>query len=188
MDGGRGTEAHFGLEGKVDIITGTFSKALGGVGGFVTGSNELINYLQIATRSYMFSTSPPLPVAAAMLEALDIIETDPVLIPTLWNNIRYFRNALQAMGYNTGHSATAIIPVIIGNDSIVKEMTHRLHRAGILVNAVPYPAVPKKLTRIRITVSANHTKAQMDYALEQIEKAGWEMGVIEKGIKKVPGC
>jgi glycine C-acetyltransferase len=177
--GGQGTETHFGLEGKADIITGTFSKALGGVGGFVTGSHELINYLQIATRSYMFSTSPPLPAAAAMLEALNIIETDTVLIPTLWNNIGYFRNALQAMGFYTGHSQTAIIPVIIGNDTIVKEMTCRLHRAGVLVNAVPYPAVPKKLTRIRITVSANHTKAQMDYALEHIEKVGREMGVIE---------
>ncbi|NII27426.1 aminotransferase class I/II-fold pyridoxal phosphate-dependent enzyme [Pseudoflavitalea sp. X16] len=175
---GEGTEAYFGLEGKADIITGTFSKALGGVGGFVAGSNELINYLQIATRSYMFSTSLPIPAAAAMLEALDIIAIDPGLMQALWNNIRYFRNALQAMGFDTGLSETAIIPVIIGNDTLVKEMTRRLHRAGILVNAVPYPAVPKKLTRIRISLSANHTQAQMDYALEQIEKVGRELGVI----------
>lgn len=175
---GKGTEAYFGLEGKVDIITGTFSKALGGVGGFVTGSNELINYLQIATRSYMFSTSLPIPAAAAMLEALDIIATGPALMKALWNNIHYFRNALQAMGFDTGHSETAIIPVIIGNDTLVKEMTRRLHQAGILVNAVPYPAVPKKLTRIRISLAANHTQSQMDYALGQIEKAGRELGVI----------
>ena len=175
---GRGTEAHFGLEGKIDIITGTFSKALGGVGGFVTGSQELINYLQIATRSYMFSTSLPVPAAAAMLEALNIIESEPARIQTLWNNITYFRNALQAMGFDTGLSETAIIPVIIGNDTTVKEMTRRLHQAGILVNAVPYPAVPKKLTRIRITLSANHTRSQMDCALEQIEKVGREVGVI----------
>lgn len=175
---GRGTEAYFGLEGKADIITGTFSKALGGVGGFVTGSDELINYLQIATRSYMFSTSLPIPAAAAMLAALDIIETEPALIQALWDNIRYFRNALQEMGFDTGLSATAIIPITIGNDTIVKEMTRRLHRAGILVNAVPYPAVPKKLTRIRITLSVNHTKAQMDDALEEIERVGREMGVI----------
>jgi glycine C-acetyltransferase len=175
---GKGTEAYFGLEGKVDIITGTFSKALGGVGGFVTGSNELINYLQIATRSYMFSTSLPIPAAAAMLEALDIIATGPALMKALWNNIHYFRNALQVMGFDTGHSETAIIPVIIGNDTLVKEMTRRLHQAGILVNAVPYPAVPKKLTRIRISLAANHTQSQMDYALGQIEKAGRELGVI----------
>jgi glycine C-acetyltransferase len=175
---GRGTEAYFGLEGKVDIITGTFSKALGGVGGFVAGTSELIDYLQIAARSYMFSTSPCLPAAAAMLEALDIIETEPVHIQALWNNISYFRNALQVKGFNTGLSETAIIPVIIGNDTIVKEMTRRLHQVGVLVNAVPYPAVPKKLTRIRISLSANHTLEQMDYALRQIEKAGREMGII----------
>jgi len=177
-DCGKGTAAHFGLEGKVDIITGTFSKALGGVGGFVAGSKALISYLQIAARSYMFSTSPPLPVAAAMLEALNIIETEPLLMQNLWNNIRYFRNALQLMGFNTGASETSIIPVIIGNDFLVKEITHRLHNAGVLVNAVPYPAVPKKLTRIRLTLSANLAKDQMDYALEQIEKAARETGVI----------
>jgi glycine C-acetyltransferase len=177
-DCGKGTAAHFGLEGKVDIITGTFSKALGGVGGFVAASKELINYLQIATRSYVFSTSPPLPVAAAMLEALNVIESETLLMQKLWENISYLRNGLQLMGFNTGLSETSIIPVIIGNDTLVKEMTWRLHQAGVLVNAVPYPAVPKKLTRIRITVSANLTKAQMDYALEQIGKAGKELGII----------
>lgn len=175
---GKGTEAYFGLQGKVDIITGTFSKALGGVGGFVAGSSELINYLQIAARSYMFSTSPLLPAAAAMLQALDIIEAEPQLIQALQSNSSYFRNALQAIGFNTGLSETAIIPVVIGNDTIVKEMTRLLHQVGVLVNAVPYPAVPKKLTRIRISLSANHTLEQMDYALQQIEKVGRELGIL----------
>jgi len=176
---GRGTCDYFDLHGKVDIVTGTFSKALGAVGGFVGGKKGMIDFLQIACRSYMFSTSPPAPVAAGVMEALHILEEEPQIMRNLHRNIQYFKKRVLEMGFNIGNTETAIIPLIIGNDSVVKKMALRLHEAGILVNPVPYPAVPKKLTRVRISLSAGLTQAQLDYALDEIERIGNEMGIIQ---------
>ena len=175
---GRGSAEYYGLEGKIDIISGTFSKALGAVGGFVAGNKELINYLQVACRSYMFSTAPAMPVIAGVIEALNVIEDEPQLRKNLWDNIEYFRNGLIDAGFNIGESETAIIPLIIGDDYKVKEMTHRLHLAGIFVNAVPYPAVPKKLTRVRLSLTSGHTKEQLDIALREIIRVAKELRII----------
>lgn len=175
---GRGTADHFGLSGKVDLISGTFSKALGAVGGFIAGKSDLIDYLQIACRAYMFSTTPAVPVMAGVLEALDILDREPQIIEQLHQNITYFRTKMLEMGFNIGNTQTAIIPLIIGNDYKVKQMTQRLHQAGILVNAVPYPAVPKKLTRLRITITAGLTQNQLDYALHQIERIATDLMII----------
>jgi len=177
---GRGTADHFGLTGKVDLISGTFSKALGAVGGFIAGKADLIDYLQIASRAYMFSTTPAVPVMAGILEALNILDREPHIIEQLHQNITYFRTEMQMMGFNVGNTQTAIIPLIIGNDYKVKLMTQLLHQAGILVNAVPYPAVPKKLTRLRITITAGLNKQQLDYALQQIEKIGSQLQIINQ--------
>ena len=177
-DEGRGSAEYFGLEGKIDIISGTFSKALGAVGGFVAGSREMITYLQVASRSYMFSTAPAMPVIAGVIEALNVIEDEPQLREKLWNNIAYFKHGLVEAGFNIGDSETAIIPLIIGDDFKVKEMTHRLHNAGIFVNAVPYPAVPKKLTRVRLSLTAGHTIEQLDTALREIIRVAKELRII----------
>ncbi|QQS29410.1 MAG: aminotransferase class I/II-fold pyridoxal phosphate-dependent enzyme [Sphingobacteriales bacterium] len=175
---GRGTADHFGLTGKVDLISGTFSKALGAVGGFVAGSKALIAYLRIACRAYMFSTAPAVPVMAGVIEAFNILDQEPYRIRQLHQNINYCRTQLLSMGFNIGNSRTAILPLIIGNDYKVKEMTYRLEQAGILVNAVPYPAVPKKLTRVRLTLTAGLARYQLDYALQEIERIASDLQII----------
>ncbi|HEX2898231.1 MAG TPA: aminotransferase class I/II-fold pyridoxal phosphate-dependent enzyme [Bacteroidia bacterium] len=175
---GRGTAAHFGLGDKVDVITGTFSKAIGSVGGYVAGKQELISYLQVACRSYMFASSSAMPTIAGVSAALDVIQEEAALRERLSDHIRYFREAATAMGFDVGQSATAIIPLIIGDDPKVKEMAYQLDLAGILVNPVPYPAVPKRLTRVRISLSAGLTRNQIDHSLSEIERVGMALGVL----------
>ncbi|MGM0579723.1 MAG: aminotransferase class I/II-fold pyridoxal phosphate-dependent enzyme [Bacteroidota bacterium] len=175
---GKGTVDYFGLEGKVDIITGTLSKSVGAVGGFVSASQKLINYLKYSSRSYMFSTSPYLPSVAASLAALKLIENNEAGQDKLWENIQYVKSRLLKAGFNIGNAETAIFPIIIGDDNKVKEMTYRLHLKNIFVNPVPYPAVPRKQTRVRMTVTAGFSMAQLDYTLNQIEEIGRELEII----------
>jgi glycine C-acetyltransferase len=175
---GKGTVDYFGLEGKIDIITGTLSKSVGAVGGFVSASQKLINYLKYNSRSYMFSTSPYLPAVAAALEGLKLIEQNQAGQDRLWENIQYVKSRLVNAGFNIGNAETAIFPIIIGDDNKVKEMTYQLHQKGIFVNPVPYPAVPRKLTRVRMTITAGFSKEQLDYALNQIEMIGKELNII----------
>ncbi len=175
---GRGTLEHFGLEGKVDIITGTLSKAVGSIGGYVAASERLINYLKYTSRSFMFSTSPFIPSVVASLEALNLITEQKAGMDKLWENIRYVKERLTNAGFNIGNAETAIFPIIIGDDNKVKEMTYRLHQRNIFVNPVPYPAVPRKLTRVRMTVTAGFSIEQLKYTLDEIESIGREMGII----------
>lgn len=175
---GRGTTSHFNLEGKVDIISGTFSKAIGAVGGFVAGSKELITYLQVACRSYMFSTAPAMPVIAGVIEALNVIEDEPALRTKLWKNIEFLRAGLVEAGFNIGDSETAIIPIIVGDDYKVKEMTYLLHNAGVFVNAVPYPAVPKKLTRVRLSLTSDLNIDQLESSLREIIRVAKNLRII----------
>lgn len=155
---GRGTPEHCNVEGKVDIVAGTLSKALGAVGGFIATNKELVNYLHFYSRAYMFSTAPTPQATASLIEALNVIEEEPELRQRLWDNIRYFRENLLKLGFNIGNQQTAIFPIIIGDDYKVKEMCRELHEAGIYVNPVFYPAVPRRLSRIRISLTAGHTK------------------------------
>ncbi|MBK6266905.1 aminotransferase class I/II-fold pyridoxal phosphate-dependent enzyme [Marivirga sp. S37H4] len=175
---GLGTLEHFGLEGKVDIITGTLSKAVGSIGGYVAASERLINYLKYTSRSYMFSTSPYIPSVVASLEALNLITEQKANKDKLWENINYVKKRLTKAGFNIGNAETAIFPIIIGDDNKVKEMTFRLHEKNIFVNPVPYPAVPRKLTRVRMTVTAGFNLEQLKYTLDEIERIGVEMEII----------
>ncbi len=175
---GRGTLEHFGLEGKVDIITGTLSKAVGSIGGYVAASERLINYLKYTSRSFMFSTSPYIPSVVASLEALNLITEQKAGMDKLWENIKYVKERLTTAGFNIGNAETAIFPIIIGDDNKVKEMTYRLHQKNIFVNPVPYPAVPRKLTRVRMTVTAGFSIEQLKYTLDEIESIGRDMGII----------
>ena len=175
---GKGTLEHFGLEGKVDIITGTLSKAVGSVGGYVAASSRLINYLKYTSRSYMFSTSPFIGSVVSSLEALNLISNQEAGMDKLWENIHYVKNKLLKAGFNIGNAETAIFPIIIGDDNKVKEMTYRLHLKNIFVNPVPYPAVPRKLTRVRMTITAGFSIEQLDYTLNQIEEIGKELNII----------
>jgi glycine C-acetyltransferase len=179
-ENGRGTLSHFNLEGKADIITGTFSKSVGSVGGFVAASSKLINYLKYTSRSFMFSTSPFIPSVIASLEALEMINDGSAPIDKLWANITYMKSRLLKAGFNIGKAETAIIPIIIGDDNLVMEMTYRLHKRNILVNPVPYPAVPRKLTRVRLSVTAGFSKVQLKYTMDNIEEVAYELGILEK--------
>ncbi len=177
-DTGRGTPQHYHIEGKVDIVAGTFSKALGVVGGFIAANEELIELLHFYSRPYMFSTAMTPQAAGSLIAGMDIIETEPQLRERLWQNIRYFRENLVNLGFNLGNSQTAIFPVIIGDDWKVKEISRRLHEMDIYINPVVYPAVPKKLSRIRMSLMASHTKEHLDKALNALEIVGKEFDVI----------
>ncbi len=176
---GRGTPEYFNLEGKVDIVAGTFSKGLGCVGGFIAASDELVELLHYYSRAYMFSTAPTPQVAGSLIAGIDIIETEPELRQKLWDNIHYFRKQLLDLGFNLGRSETAIFPIIIGDDLKVKEMCRMLHERGVYVNPVLYPAVPKRLARVRMSLMSAHTKCQLDYVLDSLESIGKKLGIIK---------
>lgn len=175
---GRGTPEHFGVEGQVDIVAGTFSKALGGVGGFVATTADLVRVLHLSSRAYIFSTAPTPQVSGSLIEALKVIEEEPQLRERLWDNIRYFKHGLTRLGFDLGAAETAIFPIIVGKDATVVDICDQLHQHGIYANPVLYPAVPKKLARVRISLMADHSRAQLDYALNVLESLGRQHGLI----------
>lgn len=177
---GRGTPEHFNIEGKVDIVAGTLSKALGGVGGFISSNNDLIEMIRYYSRAYIFSTAMTPQAAGSLLEALKVIEEEQALRDQLWENIRYFQKNLLALGFNIGNAETAIFPIIVGNDVTVREMSRRMHEANIYVNPVQYPAVSKKNSRIRISLMAQHTREQLDRTLDVLETLGREYGLFHQ--------
>ena len=183
-DHGRGTPEHFHIEGKVDIVAGTFSKALGGVGGFIATNRELADLLNFYSRTYMFSTAMTPQVVGSLLAAIDVIENETEHREKLWKNIRYFRDNLLDLGFDLGYAETAIFPVVVGDDYTVKEMCRLLHEMDIYVNPVLYPAVPKRATRIRMSLMSTLTKEHLDKALNALEDVGRRFGIIG-GNKKV---
>ena len=177
-ENGRGTPEYFNIEGKVDIVAGTFSKAVGGVGGFIATNKELVNLLNFYSRTYMFSTAMTPQATASITEALNVIESEPDRRERLWKNIKYFKKSLEDLGFSLGNSETAIFPIIVGDELKVKEMCKYLHEANIYVNPVLYPAVPKRLSRIRMSLMCDHTKEHLDKALNALEAAGKKYGII----------
>ncbi|WP_206340625.1 aminotransferase class I/II-fold pyridoxal phosphate-dependent enzyme [Myroides marinus] len=178
-ENGRGTPEHFNLLGKVDIVCGTFSKALGGVGGFIAGSNNLIKLLQYYSRGYMFSTAMTPQVTGSLIKAIEIIGDEPDLRLQLWDNIKYFKKNLLELGFNIGHSETAIFPIITANDAITREICRELHEMNIYANPVVYPAVRKRLSRIRLSLMSNHTKEHLDIVLNAMEHLGKKYDIIK---------
>jgi len=175
---GRGTAEHFGLEGKVDIYMGTLSKALGGAGGFVAGNKELIKYLRIRARSYVFSTAMPPGVAGGLLTAFKQIENNPVLREKLWRNADYLRTSLKKEGFSTLESETQIIPMLIGDEENAMKTAKLLFEKGIFVAPIGWPAVPKKKARIRFTVMALHTREQIDFLIKECVDVGRTLRII----------
>jgi glycine C-acetyltransferase len=169
---------YHGVQGKVDLVSGTFSKALGGVGGFVAGSQKIIQLLTFYSRGYMFSTAMTPQTCGSLLAAIDVIENEPEIRKKLWDNILYFRKRLKEIGFNIGNSETAIFPIIIGDDFKTKEICRELHEKNIYVNPVLYPAVPKKLSRIRISLMSNHEKEHLNTVLEILEYLGNKYSII----------
>ena len=174
---GKGTPSHFKIEGKVDIVMGTLSKALAAVGGFVASSRDVVNYLRYYARSGFFSINLPPAVAAAALAAVEVMENETELHNNLWRNIKYMKENLLSLGFNVGKTESAIIPVIVGDGLTLRKMSKRIYEEGIYLSAVPYPAVPKGEERFRLSLMATHTKQDLDKTLEVLEKVGKEFNI-----------
>lgn len=175
---GRGTIDHFRLHGRVQIQVGTLSKAIGVLGGYVCGSLDLIEFLYHRARPFLFSTSHPPAVAAACLAAFDVLEQEPERIEALWDNTRYFKKGLTETGFNTGISETPITPVIVGEAKTAHELSRELFAEGVLATGIGFPTVAKGKARVRTIVTATHTKAELDQALDAFRKAGKKLRIL----------
>ena len=169
-DHGRGIANHFGVEDRVDIEVGTFSKAFGVVGGFVSADAELIDYLSQTARTYLLSTALPPSDIAACIAAMDILEESDHLVKKLWDNRRYFVDGLQNLGFDTGASQTPIVPIVVGAAEFARELERRLGQAGVFIRAVTYPTVPRDKARLRAILSAAHSREDLDFTLERFEQ------------------
>ncbi|OGY43702.1 MAG: 8-amino-7-oxononanoate synthase [Candidatus Buchananbacteria bacterium RIFCSPHIGHO2_02_FULL_38_8] len=177
---GHGTPEHFGLKAvkDIDIVHGTCSKALASTGGFVVGSRDLIRYLRITSRSYIFSTAMTPAASASLIAALNVIEIEPEIRERMWENVKHMRDGFHKIGFDTLTSETQIIPILIGSDENAIEFSRRLFEKGIFGPCVRWPAVEKGKARIRFTVMATHTKEQIDYLLKCCEEIGKELDII----------
>jgi glycine C-acetyltransferase len=174
---GRGTIDHFGMHGRVDIQVGTLSKAIGALGGYVAGSRALIEFLYHRARPFLFSTSHPPAVAAACIAAIDVLEQEPGIIDRLWDNTRFFKAGLQALGFNTGVSESPITPVIAGDGALAMKLSDRLFEEGVFAQGLAFPTVPRDKARVRTIVTATHTRDELQFALDAFAKVGRELGL-----------
>jgi glycine C-acetyltransferase len=175
---GRGSVDHFGLHGRVAIQVGTLSKAVGALGGYVAGSQDLRDLLIQRARPFLFSTSAPPAVAAACLEAIHILEEEPALHERLWANTRRFKAELGRLGFDTGVSETPITPVMMGDSAVAGRFSDRLFDEGIFAQPIVFPTVALDKARIRTIVTAAHTDAHLDLALAAFDRIGHELGLI----------
>src|SRR5690349_2540900 len=175
---GRGTVDHFGVHGRVDIQVGTLSKAIGALGGYVAGSRALIDFLYHRARPFLFSTSHPPPVAAACIAAIDVLLEEPALIDRLWENTRFFKAGLQALGFDTGLSESPITPVIAGEAARAMRLSDRLFEEGVFAQGIGFPTVARDRARVRTIVTATHTRDELQFALDAFAKVGRELGLI----------
>ena len=175
---GRGIGAHFGIEGKIDVEMGTFSKAYGVVGGLIAGSQDLVNFAYNKSRTWLLSGSHPPAVAGAQLAAINVLETEPEHVNRLWDNTKYFKKELNSMGFDTGESETPITPVIVGESSKAKELSNGLYREGIFALPIVFPMVARDKARIRTMMNAGLTKEDLDFTLEKFEKLGKKLEII----------
>ncbi|QXM06814.1 glycine C-acetyltransferase [Crassaminicella indica] len=175
---GAGTVKHFGLSDKVDFQIGTLSKAIGVVGGYVAGKKDLIDWLKVRARPFLFSTSLTPGAAAACIEAINILTESTELHDKLWENGDYLKKGLKALGFDIGESETPITPCIIGEETKTQEFSRRLNEEGVYAKSIVFPTVPRGTGRVRNMPTAGHTKEMLDKALAIYEKVGKEMGII----------
>ncbi len=176
--GGRGIVDHFGLHGKFDVEIGTLSKAFGVVGGVIAGKKIIVDYIRQKARPFLFSSAPTPADTAACLAAVDILEESEELVERLWENARYLKAGMDALGFDTGHSQTPILPIMLGDAGLAKAFSQRLFENGVFAMGIGYPTVPKGQARIRVMNTAAHTKEDLDFGLEVFAKVGRELGVI----------
>ena len=175
---GRGTVDHFGMHGRVDVQVGTLSKALGALGGYVAGSTSLIEFLHRRARPFLFSTSHPPSVTATCIAAIDVLETEPQWMARLWENTRFFKAGLQALGFDTGISESPITPVIVGDGALAMTLSDKLFDAGVFAQGIGFPTVAPGKARVRTIVAATHTHDELQFALDAFKKVGTELGIV----------
>ncbi len=175
---GRGTGEYFGLDDSIDIIMGTLSKAVGSFGGFVTGRKKLIEFLVNRARSFIYTTSLPPSVVASSIAAIDIIEKGHDLRDLLWKNVRYLKEGLKNIGFDIMGSESQIIPVFVGDTHRAVEMSQMLLKEGVFVQGIRPPTVPQGKSRLRVTVMATHSKADLDAVLESFKKVGKKLEIV----------
>src|SRR5574337_404708 len=175
---GRGTVEATGVLGRIDIETGSLAKALGGFGAYVAGSRTVIEYLINRARPFIFTCALPPAVPATVIEALTIVEQEPERRQQLWDNTRYIRAGLREVGFEVNESGTQIIPLMLGEPEIAMRFCQELLDRGVFAQGIRYPAVPRGTERIRLTVTASHTKADLDTALTALAEAGRALQLI----------
>jgi glycine C-acetyltransferase len=180
---GRGSVDHFNVHGKVDVQVGTLSKAIGALGGYVCGSRDLIEYLYHRARPFLFSTSHPPSVAATCIAAFDVLEQEPDRIERLWSNTHYFKGELAGLGFDIGGkttpaSETPITPIIVGEGRKAMDFSRALFDAGVMATGIAFPTVAEGKARIRTIMTSEHTRAQLDQALETLSTVGKRMGIL----------
>lgn len=177
---GRGTVDHFGLHGRVYAESGSLGKAFGVAGGFIAGSRELIEEVRAKGRSFIFTASPLTPsLTAAVIAAIDMLSDDDTFVKKLWDNRAYFMNKMTALGLDTGKTETPIIPVMVGDEERAKEMSARLYEEGVYAQAIVFPMVPRGKGRLRVIITADHTREDLDLAANAIGRIAKEMGLIK---------
>lgn len=177
-ENGRGTAEHFGVEDKVDLVMGTFSKSLASVGGFIAGEERVINWIKHRARPLIFSAAPPPASTAAVMKAIEIIEREPERRSKLWDNTRFMAEELQGLGFDTGDSRSPVIPVVVGEDRLAFHMAMRLQQEGVFVNPVISPAVPPNRAMLRTSYMATHSREHLERALAAFAVVGREVGLI----------
>ena len=178
MGKGAGTVKHFGLQDKIDFQIGTLSKAIGVVGGYVAGTKDLIDWLKVASRPFLFSTSLAPGDTKAITESVKKLMASTELHDKLWDNANYLKEGLKAKGFDIGHSETPITPVIIEEEKKAQTFSKRLMDEGVYAKAIVFPTVPRGTGRVRNMPTAAHTKEQLDQAIETYEKIGKELGLL----------
>ena len=176
---GKGTPEHFGVVDRVDIVTSTLGKAIGGgAGGFTTGHKDIINFLRQKSRPYLFSNTIAPPIVLGALKALELLQRDSTLREHLWDNTNYFRKEMVALGFNILPGEHPIVPVMIGDELKNLALAKEINAKGIFVVAFSFPVVPRGEARIRVQMSASHTRSQIDKCLTAFKEAGNYLGVI----------
>ena len=177
-ESGRGTVDHFKLHGRVDIVMGTLSKAIGSVGGYVAGRQVTIDWLKNRGRPFLFSTGLPPAAIGAAIEAVKMLMSSTEYTDKLWANAKFFKEGLGKLGFNTGNSETPITPVIVGDEAKTLQFSKKLFENGLFSGPIVFPTVPKGTGRVRCMVTAGHTTEQLERAVKICEKVGKEMALI----------
>jgi glycine C-acetyltransferase len=178
-EGGRGIVSHFKLgRDKVQVEMGTFSKAFGVVGGHISGSRDLVNFAYNKSRTWLLSGSHPPAVAAACIAAIDVLESEPQHVRTLWEHTKYFKQTMKDLGFDIGNSQTPITPVMVGESGVAKKLSSRLFEEGVFALPIVYPMVARDKARIRTIMNAALTRQDLDFAIGAFEKIGRELHII----------